>query len=70
MILCREILSQKLLRCITFGVKLRFIVLPYAREIVEKSTTIQNVEKRGKRMFYALEAVVMVKENGKKDAIV
>lgn len=43
----------------------RLKLLPYAREIIEKSTTIQNAEKRGRRMFYVLEAVVKVKQGGK-----
>ena len=42
----------------------RLKLLPYAREIIEKSTTIQNAEKRGSQMFYALEAVVVVGEKG------
>jgi hypothetical protein len=42
----------------------RMKLLPYAKEIIEKSTTIQNVTTKGKRTFYALEAVVMVKHNG------
>jgi len=44
----------------------RFKLLPKAKEIIETSTTIQNVTQKGKRTFYALEAMVMVKENNKK----
>jgi hypothetical protein len=44
----------------------RFKLLPKAKEIIETSTTIQNVTKKGKRTFYALEAMVMVEENNKK----
>ena len=40
-------------------------LLPYAKEIIEKSTTIQNVTTKGKRTFYALEAMTMVKEDSK-----
>ncbi len=39
-------------------------LLPYAKEIIEKSTTIQNVATKGERTFYALEAMVMVKHDG------
>ena len=42
----------------------RLMLLPYAKEIIEKSTTIQNiVEKRGRR-YYGLEAIVMVSKDG------
>lgn len=45
----------------------RYKLLPYAKEIIETSTTIQNItEKRG-RKFYALEAVVEVSYNDKKE---
>lgn len=45
----------------------RYKLLPYAREIIETSTTIQNItEKRG-RKYYALEAVVEVSYNDKKE---
>ena len=43
----------------------RLRLLPYAKEIIEKSTTIQNVTTKGKRTFYALEAMIMVKEEDK-----
>ncbi len=45
----------------------RFKLLPKAKEIIETSTTIQNVIKKGKSTFYALEAMVMVEENSKKE---
>lgn len=44
----------------------RLYLLPKAKEIIEKSTTIQDVEKRYGRTFYALEAIVEVKEKNKK----
>jgi hypothetical protein len=43
----------------------RLKLLPYAKQIIETSTTIQNVTEKYGRTFYALEAMVMVKENGK-----
>lgn len=42
----------------------RLKLLPHAKEILETSTTIQNVTVKGKRTFYALEAMIMVKEDG------
>ncbi|MCL4353128.1 hypothetical protein M1615_01495 [Patescibacteria group bacterium] len=45
----------------------RLKLLPYAKEIIEKSTTIQNITTKGKRTFYALEAMIMVKEDRKED---
>lgn len=45
----------------------RLKLLPYAKQIIETSTTIQNVTTKGKRIFYALEAMLMVKENNKED---
>ena|SRR3989344_50638 len=38
----------------------RYKLLPHAKEIIEKSTTIQNVVEKGGRKFYALEAMVKV----------
>lgn len=43
----------------------RLKLLPYAKQIIETSTTIQNITTKGKRIFYALEAMTMVKENNK-----
>lgn len=43
----------------------RLKLLPYAKEITKKSTTIQNITEKGGRKFYILEAVVNVKENHK-----
>lgn len=45
----------------------RLKLLPYAKQIIETSTTIQNITTKGKRIFYALEAMLEVKENRKKD---
>lgn len=45
----------------------RLKLLPYAKQIIETSTTIQNITTKGKRTFYALEAMIAVKENGKDD---
>lgn len=44
----------------------RLKLLPKAKEIIETSTTIQNVTKKGKDTCYALEAMVMVEENDTK----
>lgn len=43
----------------------RLKLLPYAKSITKKSTTIQNIVKRKNRTFYILEAVVSVSEGGK-----
>lgn len=45
----------------------RLKFLPYAKQIIETSTTIQNITTKGKRTFYALEAMIAVKENDKDD---
>lgn len=45
----------------------RLMILPYAKEIIEKATTIQNVQIKGKTTFYALDAVTQVTEDGKTD---
>ena len=45
----------------------RFKLLPYAKQIIETSTTIQNVSTKGKRTFYVLEAMMEIEENSKKD---
>lgn len=45
----------------------RLKLLPYAKQIIETSTTVQNVTTKGNRTFHALEAILMVKENNKKD---
>lgn len=45
----------------------RYKLLPYAKEIIEKSTTIQNITEKGNRKFYALEAVVEVSYKDKKE---
>lgn len=45
----------------------RFKLLPYAKQIIETSTTVQNVSTKRKRTFYVLEAMMEVEENGKKD---
>jgi hypothetical protein len=43
----------------------RLKLLPKAKEIIETSTTIQNVTKIHRRRYYALEAMVKVPELGK-----
>ena len=44
----------------------RLKLLPKAKEIIETSTTIQDIEKKSSgRTFYALEAVVEIEEKGK-----
>lgn len=45
----------------------RLQLLRYAKQIIETSTTVQNVTTKGKRKFYALEAMLMVKENTKEN---
>lgn len=45
----------------------RFKLLPYAKQIIETSTTIQNVSIKGKRTFYVLEAMLEVQENEHRD---
>lgn len=45
----------------------RYKLLPYAKEIITKSTTIQNITEKHNRKFYALEAMVEVSYNGKKE---
>lgn len=44
----------------------RLKLLPYAKEIIEKSSTVQNISQRGRKIFYALEAVIEIEENGAK----
>jgi len=43
----------------------RLMLLPYAKEILQKATTIQNIVTRRGTNYYAIEAVVMVQEDGK-----
>lgn len=43
----------------------RMKLLPYAKRIVKKSTTLQDVQERGGIKYYVLEAVSNVKENEK-----
>lgn len=45
----------------------RLKLLPYAKQIIETSTTVQNVTTKHKRTFYALEAVVPVKEKSRQE---
>ncbi|MDP3758622.1 MAG: hypothetical protein Q8Q86_02790 [Candidatus Daviesbacteria bacterium] len=45
----------------------RYKLLPYAKEIIETSTTIQNITEKRKRKFYALEAIIKVSYNDKKE---
>ena len=42
----------------------RMKLLPYAKRIVKRSTTIQDFQERGGVTYYALEAVVSVREKG------
>ena len=44
----------------------RLKLLPYAREIILKSTTIQNITKKSGLKYYALEAMIEVKEGNTK----
>lgn len=39
----------------------RMKLLPYAKEIINKSTTIQNITVKNGLTYYALEAMIMVK---------
>ncbi len=45
----------------------RYKLLPHAKEIIKTSTTIQNITEKGNRKFYALEAVLEVSYNSKKE---
>lgn len=45
----------------------RLKLLPYAKQIIESSTTIQNVISERGKTFYALEAMIEVEEDQKKD---
>lgn len=45
----------------------RYKLLPYAKEIIKTSTTIQNITEKGNRKFYALEAVMKVSYNHNKE---
>lgn len=45
----------------------RLKLLPYARQIIEQSTTIQNILKKKGHSYYVLEAMVEVLENNHKD---
>ncbi len=42
----------------------RLKLLPHAKSIIKKSTTIQNIKIKNKIKYYALEAVVKIKNNG------
>lgn len=44
----------------------RLALLPKAKEIIETSTTIQDIKKKNGTLFYALEAMVEIEENNKK----
>jgi hypothetical protein len=43
----------------------RLMLLPYAKQITERSTTVQNVSIKHKIEYNVLEAMVAVKEGGK-----
>ncbi len=42
----------------------RLKLLPYAKQIIETSTTIQNVTIKGEKTFFVLEAMIKIEENG------
>ena len=42
----------------------RLAVLPLAKQIIEKSTTIQNITRKGKTNYFVLEAMMPIKEKG------
>ena len=44
----------------------RLKLLTFAKEVIEKSTTIQNISKRNKTIYYILEAMCMVTEKERK----
>ena len=44
----------------------RLMLLPYAKQIIKNSTTIQNITVKNKRKYYALEAVVKIQSRYKK----
>lgn len=45
----------------------RYKLLPHAKEIIKTSTTIQNITEKRNRKFYALEAIVEVIYQKKKE---
>lgn len=45
----------------------RYKLLPYAKKIIETSTTIQNISEKGGIRFYALEAITTVKYKTKEE---
>lgn len=45
----------------------RLQLLPFAREIILESTTVQNVEVRKEVTYYVIEAMKMVTEKGNKE---
>jgi hypothetical protein len=44
----------------------RLKLLTFAKEVIEKSTTIQNISKRDKTVYYILEAMCIVSEKERK----
>jgi len=44
----------------------RLMLLPHAKAIIKKATTIQNIVKRKGRTYYVFEEVRMIAEKGKK----
>lgn len=44
----------------------RLKLLPYAKVVIKKSTTIQNIVVKNKRKYYAIEAVVNISEKDSK----
>lgn len=45
----------------------RYKLLPFAKEIIAKSTTVQNITEKNNRKFYALEAMIEVSYNGQSE---
>ena len=42
----------------------RLVILPLAKQIIETSTTIQNIKEGPKTKYYVLEAIMPVREKG------
>lgn len=45
----------------------RLKLLPYAKQIIESSSTVQNIIEKHGRRYYALEAMIEVEESSKKN---
>ncbi|PIU03488.1 hypothetical protein COT44_03520 [Candidatus Shapirobacteria bacterium CG08_land_8_20_14_0_20_39_18] len=44
----------------------RLKLLPYAKQIIETSTTVQNISERKGRKYYALEAMIEIEQDNSK----